>query len=124
MAGGAKVNHAGESASERDTERESALGPARLPATPEQAEEAPPSSRPQPSLRRILEWMASEALSAGLFWPEICRELEKLFICKALDRSNGCLQEAADLLGVHRNTLGKKLRQYGLDRRSFKKCSE
>ncbi|GAB4247967.1 MAG: hypothetical protein Kow00109_24140 [Acidobacteriota bacterium] len=124
MASGAKINHTGKAAPERDTDGVASSHAAPTFARAKWTEAPTPWSRPEPSLRGILEWIAEEALSAGLFWPEICRELEKLFICKALDRSGGCLQEAADLLGVHRNTLGKKLRQYGLDRRSFKKCAD
>ncbi len=72
------------------------------------------------SLRGVLADVAGEALSAGLLWPEVCQEFEKLFIAEALNRSSGCLQVAAELLGLHRNTLRKKVQQYHLDPRCFK----
>ena len=39
-------------------------------------------------------------------------ELEKLAIIEALRRTNGSLIEAADLLGIHRNTLRLKIQKY------------
>jgi len=41
-------------------------------------------------------------------------ELEKRAIAEALKRANGKLAEAADMLGIHRNTIRAKIKQYGL----------
>jgi len=41
--------------------------------------------------------------------------LERALILHALNRTNGNQSQAADLLGLHRNTLRNKLRELGLD---------
>jgi two-component system response regulator AtoC len=44
----------------------------------------------------------------------VLEELEKKAIREALDRTSGKLIEAASLLGIHRNTLRLKMKQYGI----------
>ncbi len=44
-------------------------------------------------------------------------EFEKKFIKRVLDRSNGNQSRAARLLGIHRNTLSRKIGIYKLDHR-------
>ncbi len=68
------------------------------------------------TLREVLEGVIEEALDAHLLWPEVCAQFEKLFIVSALRRCNGSIQEAAETMGVHRNTLSKKIRDHGIDR--------
>jgi len=47
--------------------------------------------------------------------PEISKKSERAIIQEALDRHAGNRQETAVELGMHRSTLWRKLRQYGLD---------
>jgi DNA-binding NtrC family response regulator len=42
------------------------------------------------------------------------RELEKNQILKVLEKTNGNLTQAAELLGIHRNTLRLKMKEYGI----------
>ncbi|HVP37292.1 MAG TPA: sigma-54 dependent transcriptional regulator [Terriglobales bacterium] len=42
------------------------------------------------------------------------RELEKNQILKVLEKTNGNLSQAAELLGIHRNTLRLKMKEYGI----------
>ncbi|MBN1756494.1 sigma-54-dependent Fis family transcriptional regulator [bacterium] len=48
-------------------------------------------------------------------------ELESAHIKKILEQVDGHLIEAADLLGIHRNTLRQKIRKYGLDKGGIKR---
>jgi DNA-binding NtrC family response regulator len=41
-------------------------------------------------------------------------EMERRYIQRVLERTNGHMARAADQLGIHRNTLRRKLEQYGL----------
>jgi two-component system nitrogen regulation response regulator GlnG len=51
----------------------------------------------------------------GILFDEAVNEFEKRFIKRALDRSNGNQSRAARLLGIHRNTLSRKIGLYKLD---------
>jgi DNA-binding NtrC family response regulator len=42
------------------------------------------------------------------------REMEARHIARALDQTRGHVSEAASILGVHRNTLARKIKEYGL----------
>ena len=42
------------------------------------------------------------------------REMEARHISRALDFTHGHIGEAARILGVHRNTLARKIREHGL----------
>jgi two-component system nitrogen regulation response regulator GlnG len=53
----------------------------------------------------------------GILFDEAVNEFEKRFIKRALDRSNGNQSRAARLLGIHRNTLSRKIGLYKLDQR-------
>ena len=44
------------------------------------------------------------------------REFEKRFIARVLSKSDGNLCRAAEMLGMHRNTLSRKVTEYRLKR--------
>ena len=48
---------------------------------------------------------------------EAVGEFEKRFIKRVLDRVDGNQSRAAHMLGIHRNTLSRKLSEYKLDHR-------
>lgn len=52
----------------------------------------------------------------GILFEEAVGEFEKRFIKRILDRADGNQSRAAQLLGIHRNTLSRKIGQYKLDR--------
>jgi transcriptional regulator of acetoin/glycerol metabolism len=39
-----------------------------------------------------------------------------VFISRALQRSKGCMGDAAELLGLHRNTVARKMTEYRIRR--------
>ncbi len=53
----------------------------------------------------------------GILFEEAVGEFEKKFIKRVLDRSNGNQSRAARVLGMHRNTLSRKIGLYKLDSR-------
>jgi DNA-binding NtrC family response regulator len=69
-------------------------------------------------VREHLERLVSDMLDKGLHYEDVRRELEKLSITRALQRSKGNLGEAAELLGVHRNTIARKISEYRIKRSS------
>ena len=65
-------------------------------------------------MREQLERLIDEMVDKGLRYDEAHREFEKRFIAHVLARSNGNLCKAADVLGIHRNTLSRKISEYRL----------
>ena len=61
-----------------------------------------------------MERLISEMVSAGTFFQDAVSEFEKKYIRKVLDASGGNQSQAAKALGIHRNTLGRKMEEYHL----------
>ena len=55
-------------------------------------------------------------LEKGILYDDARREFEKMFIARALQRSKGNVGDAADLLGLHRNTVARKMSEYRIKR--------
>ena len=68
-------------------------------------------------MRDQLETLIQEMIDKGVLYDDARREFEKLFISRALQRSNGNVGDAAGLLGLHRNTIGRKIAAYRLKKR-------
>jgi DNA-binding NtrC family response regulator len=67
-------------------------------------------------VRDQLEKLVHEMLDKGILYDEARREFEKMFIARALQRSKGNMGDAADLLGLHRNTVARKMSEYRIKR--------
>ena len=65
-------------------------------------------------VRDQLERLVDEMVSKGIRYDEAQREFEKKFIMQVLQKADGNLCRAADLLGIHRNTLARKMTEYRL----------
>jgi DNA-binding NtrC family response regulator len=63
-----------------------------------------------------MERLVSEMLDKGILYDDARREFEKMFIARALQRSKGNLGIAADMLGMHRNTVARKMTEYRIKR--------
>ncbi|HSR49814.1 MAG TPA: helix-turn-helix domain-containing protein [Acidobacteriota bacterium] len=72
------------------------------------------------TMKQVLESVINEMVDKGIYWNEAQEVFEKLFIIKALKVNKGNLSKAAETMGVHRNTLTKKLRRHDLDKRDFR----
>ena len=67
-------------------------------------------------MREQLDKLIDEMLTKGILYDDARRVIERRFISRALTRSKGNLGRAADLLGIHRNTLSRKVSAYRLKR--------
>jgi transcriptional regulator with PAS, ATPase and Fis domain len=61
-----------------------------------------------------MERLISEMVSTGVFFPDAVSEFEKKYIRKVLEANSGNQSLAAKALGIHRNTLGRKIEEYHL----------
>ena len=68
------------------------------------------------AMREQLERLVDEMVSKGIRFEDAQREFEKRFIAHVLTKADGNLCKAADLLGMHRNTLSRKLTEFRLRR--------
>jgi DNA-binding NtrC family response regulator len=64
-----------------------------------------------------IESLVQEMLDKGVLYDDARREFEKIFIARALVRSKGSVGEAAELIGLHRNTVARKMAEYRIKRR-------
>lgn len=63
-------------------------------------------------MRARLESLIDEMLDGQIILAEAMSEFEKLYIKKALSRNKGNLSKTAKDLGLHRNTVAKRLAAY------------
>jgi len=64
-----------------------------------------------------LEALVNQMVERGIVFDEARAEFEKRFIKRVLDGSQGNQSRAARILGIHRNTLSRKIDEYKLDHR-------
>jgi DNA-binding NtrC family response regulator len=69
-------------------------------------------------VRDKLESLIQEMLDRGVRYDDARQEFEKVFITRALQRSKGSVGDAAELLGLHRNTIARKMAEYRIKRKS------
>jgi Fis family transcriptional regulator len=67
-------------------------------------------------MREQLEQLVEEMVATGIRYEDALREFDKRFIAQVLVKAEGNLCRAADLLGIHRNTLSRKMAEYRLRR--------
>jgi DNA-binding NtrC family response regulator len=67
-------------------------------------------------VRDQLERLVQELLEKGVLYDDARREFEKMFIARALQRTKGNLGDAAEMLGLHRNTIARKMSEYRIKR--------
>ena len=69
-------------------------------------------------MRARLELLIDEMLDGQIMLDEALAEFEKLYIQKALARHKEHLSRTASTLGIHRNTLSKRLAGYRTQERA------
>ncbi|MDE3110851.1 MAG: histidine kinase [Acidobacteriota bacterium] len=67
-------------------------------------------------MKEQLEALVGMMVDRGILLEEAITEFEKKFIKRVLERSDGNQCRAAKVLGIHRNTLSRKIDAYHLDR--------
>ena len=63
-------------------------------------------------MRARLEALIDEMLDGHILLAEAVSEFEKLYIKKALARNKEHLSKTAQALGIHRNTISKRVAEY------------
>ena len=59
-----------------------------------------------------LEKLVEEMVDKGVQFNDAIHEFEKRFIARVLGNCDGSLTKTADKLGIHRNTLTRKMEEY------------
>jgi Fis family transcriptional regulator, factor for inversion stimulation protein len=63
-----------------------------------------------------LESLVGQLVERGILLDEAVNEFEKKFIKRVLENLKGNQSRAAKVLGIHRNTLSRKVGEYKLER--------
>lgn len=69
-------------------------------------------------MKDLIEKLIAQMVDSGMFFPDAVSEFEKRYIRKVLEVSQGNQSQAAKALGIHRNTLGRKMEEYQLASRN------
>jgi transcriptional regulator with PAS, ATPase and Fis domain len=64
-----------------------------------------------------LEKLVEEMVDKGVYFEDAVCEFEKRFIARVLGKHDGSLTKTADALGIHRNTLSRKMDGYKIRKR-------
>ena len=64
-----------------------------------------------------LEKLVEEMVDRGVQFDDAMQEFEKRFITRVLSQCAGSLTKTADALGMHRNTLTRKMGEHKIKRR-------
>jgi len=73
--------------------------------------------REDTSLGDRLENLVEDMVGKGVQFEDAVREFEKRFISRVLGVCDGSLTKTADALGIHRNTLTRKMSEYRIKKR-------
>jgi DNA-binding NtrC family response regulator len=65
-----------------------------------------------------LERLVEEMVERGVQFDDAVHEFEKRFISRVLGRCHGSLTKTAGTLGMHRNTLTRKMGEYKIRKRT------
>ena len=70
-------------------------------------------------MKEKFEALVDHLVSNGFFLEEVVELLERTLIEKTLERTGGNRSEASKRLGIHRNTLHRKMAEYHLGPRKL-----
>ncbi|MDA1094463.1 MAG: histidine kinase [Acidobacteria bacterium] len=65
-------------------------------------------------MRDQLNRLVDEMVTKGIRYEDARQEFERRFISRALARADGKVGRAAKMIGLHRNTLSRKVTEYRL----------
>jgi transcriptional regulator with PAS, ATPase and Fis domain len=74
-------------------------------------------------MRARLEALIDEMLDGHILLTEAVGEFERLYIKKALSRNKEHLSKTAQALGIHRNTISKRVANYEKARRPLARAA-
>lgn len=70
-------------------------------------------------MHRLLDELVTRMVEKGIHYEDALREFDRRFIVEVVDKSDGNLCKAADTLGVHRNTLARKMKELKIKSRNI-----
>jgi DNA-binding NtrC family response regulator len=65
-------------------------------------------------VKELLDRLVDQMVAGGIHFEDGRREFERRFISRVLAETGGHLSRTAEQLGVHRNTLTRKMAELGL----------
>ena len=68
-------------------------------------------------MKQQLEALVAEMVDGGILFEQARDEFEKQYIQTALSKANGNQTRAARMMGIHRNTLSRKIQIHRLNGR-------
>jgi DNA-binding protein Fis len=68
-------------------------------------------------LKERIEVLCKEMIDKGILYSEATNCFEKCFIAEVMSRNNGNLIRTSAVLGIHRNTLSKKVARHKINKR-------
>ncbi len=74
-------------------------------------------------MRARLEALIEEMLDGHILLDEALSEFEKLYVKKALSRNKENLSKTAKALGIHRNTVSKRVANYQKEKRPLARAA-
>jgi DNA-binding NtrC family response regulator len=78
---------------------------------------SPGGTKPPLRFKERLEILCKEMIENGILFSEATSQFERCFIAEVLRRNKGNQLRSAAILGIHRNTLSKKVAQRKIPRR-------
>jgi DNA-binding protein Fis len=69
-------------------------------------------------VNKLLDELITKMVEKGILYEDALREFDRRFIVEVVEKSDGNLSKAADTLGVHRNTLARKIKELKIKARS------
>jgi DNA-binding NtrC family response regulator len=64
------------------------------------------------TIRQQIDGLVREMVAKGILYEDASREFEARFISVALEEEAGSIGKAAERIGMHRNTLSRKIDEY------------
>jgi len=74
-------------------------------------------------MKENFDALVDHLVGNGFFLEEAVELLEKTMISRALERTNGNRCNASKLLGIHRNTLQRKIESYHIEKKALRKSA-
>lgn len=68
-----------------------------------------------------LDALIHQMIEHGVHYEDAMSEFQRRFIRKALEKNDGNQSKAAQMLGIHRNTLSRKMEENHVDHRRPKR---
>ena len=69
-------------------------------------------------MNKLLDQLVDEMVTRGVHYTDAHREFDKRFISCVINKNDGNLCKAAEVLGVHRNTLTRKVKHFNIRART------